>query len=1232
VTSPENLFRLNPKKDTNELLSSMAELATLENGVLGFLDVPASFPRDYEAHDGLAAGDLIEDARAEVVIGDISNGHVYLANIPANMLAASGAYRINWYQRTPFKVGHNDEGFASGDRLSVGRVFGGTKDHVVVADASADVFIPYDGAGKRQGSFIISESGVIRDIESFDGLAAGDVVPGGRDDIVFADRSKDEITVMQLSAPYPNDPFSTWRQASVVTQFSTSYEAHDGLAVGDVTGDATAEIVLADRSSDKVFIFSYTGTLLGSFSRTFDEGDGLSVASVVYTHPDKAEIVISDASADRVDAHAANGTVLSSVKRDIEGFDGLTAGEISGDVAEVVVADRSLNYLDFHDLYRQSADKYALRELLKAEFSFGFFSGPVGAKATGAWSSLLHPDFVSNGYLLIVGESDVVPTWGDKRFGTVLTTRGKEALVADVTDYPYASTYGEEIVPELAIGRIIGNTATELRKPIEASIGVTLGAAGHGFDRSHAFVVSGYPAGLGGGSDKIDFASEALTVAGIMKKAGIDPIYMDTSINTVLKPDGTIDEAATRAKISGKFFATTPSKDVVFLSGHGSGTGWDVFSYWDFLNQTDPFAGTNPFVFASSCNTGQYFSAFSFANAVVSEGAGAYVGATKWGLGTHVAISKLLFSKWDAAESVGEVVREVKQSIGFDTYPPLFGNGTTTTLPDNKERYWSAIYHVFGDPKFGSEGPPVTSTASGAAATMPPSSVSVDVPGYEVDEGITGTEVTIPGGDLLAIDGFPVVPSYSVTVEIPSGYEVQDVVMTHRSEPSIESGIEMIPLIEAVGGAGAGASAAAAHVTSIGHWPEASFGWDVVAGLRGDVLAITVYPVRYQAGAGEIEFFDHYEFDVETAPSSTQIEWFDVSDRVFGLDPVTGVVRFGDGEHGSVPPDGRDVVVATTVHEATGTLVEGLPLRLLHAVRGAGEVAVTWDPGGQAPGDYEVRVELRTADGTLLDRAVANVTIEADLPTPHACGGLVPTIVGTPGDDVLRGTPGDDVIAGLGGDDVIYGMGGHDVICGGDGDDRIDGGPGDDVLHGGDGDDDIDPDLGHDAISGGAGEDLARLDGDPSGVTADLQLGVAASSGGIDATLVGIENLTGGPGPDVLIGNDGVNVISGASGDDELMGAGGADRLLGAAGDDVLDGGTDDDNLVGGNGDDVAHGGSGDDRLQGNRGDDLLYGDAGNDRLDGGPGSDEIIGGPGDDIIDGGGGSDTCDGEVVKRC
>ena len=87
------------------------------------------------------------------------------------------------------------------------------------------------------------------------------------------------------------------------------------------------------------------------------------------------------------------------------------------------------------------------------------------------------------------------------------------------------------------------------------------------------------------------------------------------------------------------------------------------------------------------------------------------------------------------------------------------------------------------------------------------------------------------------------------------------------------------------------------------------------------------------------------------------------------------------------------------------------------------------------------------------------------------CRGLVPTITGTDGDDVLVGTDGIDVIMGLDGKDTITGLNGEDVICGGAGIDTISGGNGDDLLSGGFGDDVVNGDNGADDLIGGPGDD-----------------------------------------------------------------------------------------------------------------------------------------------------------------
>ncbi|HEY7875601.1 MAG TPA: hypothetical protein VIG64_10825, partial [Actinomycetota bacterium] len=65
------------------------------------------------------------------------------------------------------------------------------------------------------------------------------------------------------------------------------------------------------------------------------------------------------------------------------------------------------------------------------------------------------------------------------------------------------------------------------------------------------------------------------------------------------------------------------------------------------------------------------------------------------------------------------------------------------------------------------------------------------------------------------------------------------------------------------------------------------------------------------------------------------------------------------------------------------------------------------------------------------------------------CFGKRPTIVGTPGDDVIKGTRKADVIYSDGGDDVIEAGRGDDRVCPGSGEDTVLGQLGDDRLDAG---------------------------------------------------------------------------------------------------------------------------------------------------------------------------------------
>jgi Ca2+-binding RTX toxin-like protein len=287
-------------------------------------------------------------------------------------------------------------------------------------------------------------------------------------------------------------------------------------------------------------------------------------------------------------------------------------------------------------------------------------------------------------------------------------------------------------------------------------------------------------------------------------------------------------------------------------------------------------------------------------------------------------------------------------------------------------------------------------------------------------------------------------------------------------------------------------------------------------------------------------------------------------------------------------------------------------------------------------------------------------------------------------DDPFDGTDLSDTLIGRGGNDTINGKGGNDTLYGDGGNDILDGGIGTNVLYGGDGDDTFKGGAGFDTMDGGA--DGLNIDSDTvdysnsiGAIYASLDAGSGTLGDALNDVYIGIENLIGGSGDDILLGDVADNELTGGAGNDQLTGGAGTNYLYGGvdndifyggAGIDIIDGGTGTDtvsyasdalgvsatlddgsgtgvgladaalgdsyvgieNLIGGSGSDnltgngIANeltGGVGIDTLHGMAGADTLYGNDGDDFLYGGFGDDTLIGGAGGDTLNGDDGSDT---------
>lgn len=573
-------------------------------------------------------------------------------------------------------------------------------------------------------------------------------------------------------------------------------------------------------------------------------------------------------------------------------------------------------------------------------------------KVGGKWSSVMAPGWTSNGYLLIVGEVEIVSAWW-RSYGTQYTTRGDIQFITSFTDYPYASTYGDEIRPELKIARIIGNNPYYLRRPIETAIKLYEGQSGYDYNGLLKFVVSGFDKCMSGGCDEIYFKSE---VNNVVKE-------LTGSIKALHTPDlavykqGTIHITDTKTAILNAFFANTPDQDIIFLAGHGYGSGWDAINVGDIHNQAKPFGNTNPFVFVSACQTAPYPKGTSLAEAFLNRYATAYLGAINIGAcyTNHICPhANTFFSKWNQNIAFSQALRDTKNAIGSSFF----------------DRYWAGIYNLFGDAKFG-DADTVPSSASLLLPDPDPPPfaasgvVAVEIPDFEITHENGEDLVQIPGGQLPMQPGAPAVPSYVVSYQYPAGTQVQDVVLIHRSEPEIVPGLKIFTTTLAL--AGDLLIQPQLPFEQADWWPVEEFEWQVFESPQTTTLMLTLYPFVYDAETGVGMFYNHYEFDIQTTDSLVEITALEIDQPVY----LQGETVVANTTLSNTDPGAIDVIVKASIQEsASGELTSGLILQTLGDLHGEASFAVWWDTVGYPAGDYSVLIELLDMEGNLLDQAM----------------------------------------------------------------------------------------------------------------------------------------------------------------------------------------------------------------------------------------------------------------------
>ena len=235
---------------------------------------------------------------------------------------------------------------------------------------------------------------------------------------------------------------------------------------------------------------------------------------------------------------------------------------------------------------------------------------------------------------------------------------------------------------------------------------------------------------------------------------------------------------------------------------------------------------------------------------------------------------------------------------------------------------------------------------------------------------------------------------------------------------------------------------------------------------------------------------------------------------------------------------------------------------------GDDQIVVAGPPSQLLGGPGADLLDARLAPGSSVSYGdhTAGVTVRLnDLPDDGAPGegdnvlGSLGGILGGSGDDTLEAGPDSTGLVGGAGDDTLIGSPEGESLLGQEGNDDLAAGGGNDSLGGG---------AGADRIGGGPGRDEASYAGELEPLRLTIGNGPGdGAEGENDDILADVEDLIGGRGSDVMVGDADAN---------RLVASGGADLLFGGDGADTLEGWDDGDRLNAGPGRDRVRAGASD--------------------------------------------------------
>ncbi len=409
VTNPGRL--VGHYSGADALLSEMAKLAKIKRGALGYLD---SY-NDKQVLDNLVEPSGYWTTSMYDDFKSIRKG--YMLIVGETEIVGAWNYTgldTDWEDSNVDYVYHSDHDYANtkGDGapdLIVGRIIGNNPDELLNAirtsinmtvgawemDRSHALLV--SGRGKSVNKFRSNVNSLEDDLlndgmdvtklhwrdyrflssfalafREYDGFAAGDVIAGGKAEMVVAKRTGDHFYVL--------DAYGT-----VVSTFDRTFDEGDVLAVGDVGWDDAAEIIIGDFSDGNIYIYDFDGgAALGNFACGFSAFDGLTTGYVKHTGKD--QIIFADASANHITVYSQYGTSLLDFPATFDTHNGLAAGNVMTGTGETTRDEILVGHDDTIYIYDDADGSLLTSFSVDHNFVAGdrLASGDVRATPSGA--------------------------------------------------------------------------------------------------------------------------------------------------------------------------------------------------------------------------------------------------------------------------------------------------------------------------------------------------------------------------------------------------------------------------------------------------------------------------------------------------------------------------------------------------------------------------------------------------------------------------------------------------------------------------------------------------------------------------------------------------------------------------------------------------------------------------------------------------------------------------------